>query len=60
VIDVVAGAGYVEEKKTRVRRWIIETAFRMPQRALATVSSARRLAAEGAPKGPKGREVAGW
>ncbi len=40
--SVVAGAGFVEEKKTRLRRWIVETAFRMPQRALVTVSRNRR------------------
>ncbi len=39
---MVAGAGFVEEKKTRVRRWIVEAAFRVPQRQLETVSRGQR------------------
>jgi DNA invertase Pin-like site-specific DNA recombinase len=41
--SVVAGAGFVVEKKTRTRRWIVETAFRMPQKLLGTVSRAWRM-----------------
>jgi hypothetical protein len=40
---MVAGAGFVVEKKTRTRRWIVETVFRMPQKLLGTVSRAWRM-----------------
>jgi hypothetical protein len=31
------------EKKTRTRRWIVETVFRMPQKILGMVSGAWRM-----------------
>ncbi len=42
-IGMVAEAGFVVEKKTRTRRWIVGTGFRMPQKLLGTVSRAWRM-----------------
>jgi hypothetical protein len=56
---VVAGAGFVEEKRARFRRWIVETAFRMPHRLVETVSRMRRVIADKAGEGAKAREVGG-
>ncbi len=45
--SAVAGARFVEEKKTSFRRWIVENAFRMPYRLVETVSQIQRVGDSG-------------
>jgi hypothetical protein len=41
--ELGAGAGFVVDERTRTRRWIVEIAFRTPQKLLGTISRMRRL-----------------
>jgi len=56
---MVAGARCKGEEKTRFRRWIVETAFRMSRRLVETVSRGRRVIVDQAPTDLRSREVAG-
>jgi hypothetical protein len=57
---MVAGAGCADEENTCLRRWIVETAFKAPQRALQTVSRCQRMGDAEPVRAPQRPKVAGW